>query len=76
MTKANWGICKQPTAPGETCGDTYDVLPGDAAHSIMVCRISSVGEGTMPPVGVELVNADGVKLLTEWIDSLPKTGCN
>jgi uncharacterized repeat protein (TIGR03806 family) len=76
MNDANWGICKQPTAASATCGNTYDVVPGDAAHSIMVCRISTVGEGTMPPVGVELVNADGVKLVTEWIDSLRKKGCN
>ena len=76
MPDANWGICKQPTATATTCGNSYNVVPGDAAHSIMVCRISSVGAGTMPPVGVELVNQPGVDLVTAWIDSLPKKTCH
>ena len=38
----DWGTCKLPTsAGGATCGDSLDVVPGDAAHSIMICRISS-----------------------------------
>jgi uncharacterized repeat protein (TIGR03806 family) len=76
MPDANWGICKHPTAAPQTCGHAYDVVPGDAKDSIMVCRISKVGEGTMPPVGVELVNQPGVDLITQWIDSLPKKTCH
>ncbi|HVY44893.1 MAG TPA: hypothetical protein VHB21_03400 [Minicystis sp.] len=77
MNDANWGVCKSPTeAGGDTCGDTYDVVPGDPDHSIMVCRVSSTKEGTMmPPVGVQLLNAEGIDVVRQWIASLPKTGC-
>jgi uncharacterized repeat protein (TIGR03806 family) len=76
MPDANWGICKDPTAAPTRCGLKYDVLPGDPAHSIMVCRVSRVGKGTMPPVGVELVNQDGLNLITAWIASLPEKSCD
>lgn len=73
----NWGVCKVPTsAGGATCGYTYDVVPGDAAHSIMICRMESTrGADQMPPIGRGLVHAEGVALVRAWIDAMEPTTC-
>lgn len=70
---ANWGACKIPTsAGGATCGDTYDVVPGDPDHSIMICRMNSTqGKDQMPPLGRRIVHAEGIALIREWIAQMP-----
>ena len=74
---ANWGVCKVPTsAGGATCGYTYDVVPGDADHSIMVCRMESTrGADQMPPIGRGLAHAEGIALVRAWIDAMEPAGC-
>ena len=49
------------------------IAPGNAANSILVERVHRRDEFAMPPVGSNVVDADGVALLTEWINSL--SGC-
>ena len=73
---ANWGACKIPTsAGGATCGDTYDVVPGDPEDSIMICRMNSTeGKDQMPPLGRGMVHAEGVALIREWIANMPGPG--
>jgi len=46
------------------------VAPGDAARSMLLHRVQTLGDGRMPPVGSNLVDEDGVALLEEWIRSL------
>lgn len=76
-TATNWGVCKLPTsAGGSTCGHTYDVVPGSAATSVMVCRMASTeGKDQMPPVGRGLSHDEGLALISEWIDSMTPAGC-
>ncbi|MFO0619156.1 MAG: hypothetical protein U0414_41590 [Polyangiaceae bacterium] len=73
----NVGVCKQPTsAGGATCGNVVDIVPGDPAKSIMTCRLDSTDpQVKMPPLGNRLIDAAGVKLIEDWIASLPPTTC-
>ena len=44
------------------------VIPGDPANSIILSRASGTnGYGRMPPLASNLVDTDGVALLTDWI---------
>lgn len=73
----DWGTCKVPTsAGGATCGYVYDVVPGDAESSVMICRMrSTVGADQMPPLGRSLVHEEGVALIREWIDAMAPDDC-
>jgi uncharacterized repeat protein (TIGR03806 family) len=70
--KANWGACVVPTSAGTSCpGLTIDVVPGDAASSVMACRVASTDlDEKMPSMGM-LPHDEGVDLVTEWIDAMP-----
>lgn len=74
----NWGVCKLPTsAGGSTCGHVYDVVPGSAATSVMICRMASTeGKDQMPPVGRALSHDEGLALISEWIDAMTPAGCD
>jgi uncharacterized repeat protein (TIGR03806 family) len=74
---ANWGVCKVPTsAGGATCGHTFDVVPGDAASSILICRLeSSDPEVRMPPVVSRVPHDEGIALITSWINGMTPPGC-
>jgi hypothetical protein len=50
------------------------ISPGDAPNSVMLARISRRDAHGMPPLGSNIIDWDGVILLTEWIDSME--GCN
>ena len=52
--------------------DARVIAPGEAARSVLVSRITRRGPGQMPPVGTRRPDPDGVRLLVEWIESLPK----
>jgi uncharacterized repeat protein (TIGR03806 family) len=69
---STWGVCKRPTsADGATCGREVDIVPGQPDMSIYMCRVESVDPKVqMPPLGRNLVHAEGVALLREWISSL------
>jgi uncharacterized repeat protein (TIGR03806 family) len=67
--RSNWGFCKQPaSAGGATCGRQFDVVPGKPEDSIILCRLeSTLGKVKMPPLGRNLVHAEAVTLLRDWI---------
>ncbi len=73
----DWGVCKVPaSAGGGTCGLGFDVVPGHADQSIVVCRTSSTdAKLAMPPVGHRLIHDEGVKVLADWIDAMPDKPC-
>ncbi len=73
----DWGVCKVPaSAGGGTCGLGFDVVPGHADQSIVVCRTSSLdAKEAMPPVGHRLIHDEGVALLAAWIDAMPSQPC-
>jgi uncharacterized repeat protein (TIGR03806 family) len=49
------------------------IAPGNAASSVLIARIATRDAHAMPPLGSTLVDAAGVTLLTNWVNSL--TGC-
>ena len=52
------------------------IMPGSAAHSGIVARMSRRGMGEqMPPLGTELVDQAGVATISAWIDALDPTAC-
>jgi hypothetical protein len=47
------------------------VAPGDAAHSGLILRMTTRGnDDAMPPIASEIVDDDGVALVSKWIDAL------
>ncbi|MCH8865544.1 MAG: PQQ-dependent sugar dehydrogenase [Proteobacteria bacterium] len=50
------------------------IAPGAASRSVMVARVNRRDSQGMPPLASSIVDADGVVLLSDWIDGL--TGCN
>ena len=51
----------------------FAIAPGSSANSVMVNRANRRDSNGMPPLASNEVDADGVALLTQWIDGL--TGC-
>lgn len=47
------------------------VSPADPARSVLLYRISKLGNGRMPYLGSAEVDPDGVKLIHDWIHQLP-----
>lgn len=66
------GICKSPIAAGSgTGGRLVGIAPGEPDESIFVYRMASTDPGEMmPELGRSLAHADGVALISEWIESL------
>ncbi len=51
--------------------DAQLVAPGAPQRSVLWHRIQTIGEGKMPPVGRNVTDPEGAKLVEEWIRSLP-----
>jgi len=49
------------------------IVPGDTNKSILLHRISITGEGQMPPIARNLVDAKAVAIIAQWISSLRTT---
>jgi len=47
------------------------VAPGDPYRSVLYYRLAKLGHGRMPQFGSNLVDTAGVKLIHDWIASLP-----
>ncbi len=74
----HWGVCKIPTAlGGATCGLTFNLVPGDADASIMICRMSShMPEVRMPPIASKIPHMEAVELISEWINAMLPVDCS
>lgn len=68
------GLLKQPVSAGNGAGGlNFDVVPGNAAQSILIHRMNSTEPGTaMPELARTLVHKEGLALITAWVNSLPK----
>jgi len=66
------GIYKKPVAAGRGSGGLmYDIVPGDAKHSILIYRYNSTDPGIMmPELGRTLVHEEGLELISNWINQL------
>lgn len=67
------GVRKSPVSAGGGAGGlNYDILPGDAAHSILAYRMNSAEPGTaMPELARTVIHKEGVKLIMDWINAMP-----
>ncbi|HWU86750.1 MAG TPA: SO2930 family diheme c-type cytochrome [Kofleriaceae bacterium] len=67
------GLCKAPVAAGRGSGGRrFGIVPGQPDASILVFRIESTeADVKMPELGRNLVDAEGVALIRQWIAQLP-----
>ena len=70
------GIMKSPVSAGGGAGGlNYDIVPGDAANSVLAFRMESNEPGTaMPEMARTVTHKEGVKLIVEWINSMKAKG--
>jgi uncharacterized repeat protein (TIGR03806 family) len=69
---AHQGFCKSPNSAGAVGALRYDVVPGRPEESILIFRLESTApKVSMPALGRDVVHVEGVKLLRQWIESLP-----
>jgi uncharacterized repeat protein (TIGR03806 family) len=69
---AHMGWCKSPNSAGAVGALRYDVVPGRPDESILIYRLESTApKVSMPALGRDVVHEEGVKLLRQWIESLP-----
>ena len=66
------GVAKSPVSAGGGAGGmNYDIVPGDAAHSILYYRMNSTEPGTaMPELARTLIHKEAVALIGEWINGM------
>lgn len=66
------GVCKLPVAAGAGTGNhRFDIVPGQAAESIIPFRMESTNPAVMmPEIGRSLRHKEGVALVRFWIDSM------
>lgn len=72
------GVCKEPGSAGTGSGGLrFDIVPGNAAQSILHFRMASetVGE-IMPLVGRSLRDDPAVELIRAWIDGMAPEACD
>ncbi len=67
-----FGVCKSPNSSGRVGTLTYDLVPGHPEQSILLARMESIRpKEMMPQIGRDVVHAEGVALMRQWIASLP-----
>ena len=68
------GIGKRPVAAGRGSGNLdFDVVPGDAAHSILYYRMASLEGGiAMPELGRAALDPAGLAAVQRWIGETKK----
>jgi uncharacterized repeat protein (TIGR03806 family) len=66
------GVMKGPVSAGGGAGGlNYNIIPGDASHSIIAHRMNSVEPGTaMPELARTIIHREGVRLIIDWINQM------
>ncbi len=69
----DFGVCKPPVAAGRGSGGRlFGIVPGKPDESILMFRLESTeADVKMPELGRNLVDAEGVALMREWIAAMP-----
>ncbi|QQX78692.1 hypothetical protein JK628_14055 [Shewanella sp. KX20019] len=76
-TSYQYGICKQPPGwDGGAKGLSYDIIPSDGEHSILVYRQElNEPKDRMPPIGRAITHTEAVTVIKDWIDAMaPELG--
>lgn len=73
-TPAHLGVDKAPVSAGGGAGGlNFDIIPGDSKHSILLYRMNSTEPGTaMPELARSIIHKEGVDLIRQWIDNMPR----
>ena len=68
------GLGKRPVAAGRGSGNLdFDIVPGDAAHSILYYRMASLEGGiAMPELGRAKVDPAGLAAVQRWIGGMKR----
>jgi uncharacterized repeat protein (TIGR03806 family) len=71
------GICKPPAAAGAASGGRpYDIVPGSPDESIVTYRMASLEpEVKMPELPLQVLNPEGIALISDWIAAMEPAGC-
>lgn len=48
------------------------VAPGDPFRSVLLYRMAKLGGGRMPHIGSTEIDRDGIRLISEWVERLPR----
>jgi uncharacterized repeat protein (TIGR03806 family) len=70
------GVMKSPVSAGGGAGGlNYDIVPGDARHSILAYRMTSNEPGTaMPEIARTVTHREAVSMVIRWINQMkPET---
>jgi hypothetical protein len=69
------GVLKSPVSAGGGAGGlNYDIVPGDAAQSILAYRMNSTEPGTaMPELARTIIHKEAVSLIVDWINKMKTT---
>lgn len=70
-------LAKQKLIDGPLAGPRLDplsrvVTAGDVIHSVLYARINRVGTLQMPPLARNLIDTNAVKVVADWINTLPR----
>jgi len=68
---ADQGLIDGPVLIDQGIDKPRVIAPHDIWRSIMFMRIDTVGDIRMPPLARETIDAVGVNLLRQWIESMP-----
>jgi uncharacterized repeat protein (TIGR03806 family) len=70
---AETGVVNVKPAHGDLdIRDSRLLIPGDPDKSLVLYRMNKLGLGRMPHVASNVVDRDGVALLREWIEKMPR----
>jgi len=77
LDSTDFGVCKAPVAAGRGSGGRqFAIVPGNPDASFLLYRLESTeADIKMPELGRNLVDAEGVALIREWIAAMPGN-CN
>ena len=64
------GIVDVPPNLGVDGFDRRILLPGDGGNSVLVLRMLALDDRRMPPLASGLVDEEGVRIVSRWIDAL------
>ena len=64
-------LWQKPTRGDFGLTDACVIVPGEPWRSVLNYRVSSIGNGHMPPLGSREIDAHGAKLLWDWVANLP-----
>lgn len=68
---ADMGVCNvTPTQDNLGVSGARLLKPGDPASSLLTLRMNRRGTSQMPPIGSNVIDADGVALIEDWIRSM------